>query len=70
MAKTFPSGTANETDNGQPFGEWPYAVRVAEMSNAGAGTPTCLGPQGQSLGSFSVADASEECECLYMNTGT
>jgi len=70
MAKTFPSGGANETDTGQPYAEWPYAVRVDQMSGGGSGTPTCLGPDGQSLGSFSVADASQECECLYLNTGT
>ncbi|KAE9368343.1 hypothetical protein N431DRAFT_485891 [Stipitochalara longipes BDJ] len=70
MKKTFPSGSSNETNTGQPFGEWPFAVSVDQMSGGGTGTPTCLGPDGQSLGSFSVADASQLCECLYLNNGT
>jgi hypothetical protein len=69
MAKTFPAG-ANSTGTGQPFEQWPYAVRVEQISGGGAGTPTCLGPQGQSLGSFSAVDTSQICECLYLNDGT
>ena len=69
MEKSYPSsGIANVT--GEAYEDWPYAVKVSQVSNAGSGTPTCLGPQGQSLGDFSVADKSEECECAYLNTGT
>jgi hypothetical protein len=67
MARTF---GGNTTDTGQPFEQWPYAARVQQTSGGGAGTPTCLGPQRQSLGSFSVSDSAEQCECLYLNTGT
>jgi hypothetical protein len=67
MARTF---GGNSTDTGQPFEQWPYAARVQQTSGGGVGTPTCLGPQKQSLGSFSVADSTQQCECLYLNTGT
>jgi hypothetical protein len=67
MARTF---GGNTTDTGQPFEQWPYAARVQQTSGGGVGTSTCLGPQRQSLGSFSVADSAQQCECLYLNTGT
>jgi hypothetical protein len=70
MAKTFPNGESNTTVTGQPFADWPYAVRVEQMSGGGSGTPTCLGPQGQSLGDFSVSDPAQLCECLYLNNET
>jgi hypothetical protein len=69
MARTF-GGNSTDMGTGQPFAQWPFAVRVQQSSGAGVGTPACLGPQGQSLGSFSVADSTEMCECLYLNTGT
>jgi len=67
--KTYPnnSTTVNSTE---PYGPWPYAVRIEQTSPAGAGIPTCLDPMGQSQGDFSVADTSETCECQYLNMGT
>ncbi len=67
MARTF---GGNTTDTVQPFEEWPYAAKVQQISGGGLGTPTCLGPQMQSLGTFSVPDSVAQCECLYLNTGT
>ncbi len=70
MEKTYPSNSTNATDTSMPFTAWPYAVKVEQVTGAGAGTPTCLGPSGQSLGDFSVADETQLCDCLYLNTGT
>lgn len=60
--------SANGTGVGA-YKPWPYAVRVKQTSAAGSDTPTCLGPDGQVLGDFSVADASQECGCTYANAG-
>jgi hypothetical protein len=70
MAKTYPSNSTNTMGSSTPFSPWPYAVKVEQVSAAGVGTPTCLDPSGQSLGDFSVADGSQLCDCLYLNTGT
>lgn len=71
MEKTFPSsGNGTSGIEGQPFAQWPYAVSVKQISGGGAGTPTCLGPQGQSLGDFNVSNVVQQCECLYLNNGT
>jgi hypothetical protein len=61
--------SANATDKGA-YQAWPHAVRVEQIATAAANSPTCLGPQGQSLGNFSVQDTSQECQCLYLNSGT
>lgn len=52
-----------------PYMPWPYAVRVEQTAVAGVNVPTCVGPQGQVLGDFSVQDASQECGCVYTNAG-
>ncbi|KAI9047469.1 hypothetical protein LZ554_008188 [Drepanopeziza brunnea f. sp. 'monogermtubi'] len=62
--------TQNDENDGAIFKMWPYAVKVELIAAAGSGTPTCLDPSGNSLGDFSVADASQTCDCLYLNTGT
>ena len=68
---TYGSSTsANSSDSSQSFAAWPGAVRVEQLAAAGPATPTCLGPDGQSLGDFSVETQSAVCECLYSNTGT
>ncbi|KAH7319171.1 hypothetical protein BKA65DRAFT_96090 [Rhexocercosporidium sp. MPI-PUGE-AT-0058] len=71
MPKTFFTNDTNSSiDTNTPFAAWPYAVKVEQVASAGSGTPTCLGPAGQSLGDFSVADGTQLCDCLYLNTGT
>ncbi|KAH9207292.1 hypothetical protein DL95DRAFT_527979 [Leptodontidium sp. 2 PMI_412] len=71
MPKTFITNNTNSTtDTNTPFAAWPYAVKVEQVASAGDGTPTCLGPSGESLGDFSVADGTQLCDCLYLNTGT
>lgn len=71
MAKTYPSnGTATDTNENQPFAAWPNAVRIEQMAASGTGSPTCLDPSGNSLGDFSVQQQGEQCDCLYVNTGT
>jgi len=69
MEKTYPnnSTTANATE---PYGPWPYAVRIEQTSPGGPGIPTCLDPSGKSQGNFSVSDTTESCQCEYLNTGT
>ncbi|KAE8451372.1 hypothetical protein EG329_004001 [Mollisiaceae sp. DMI_Dod_QoI] len=70
MPKSYPSNSTNTTDSSQAFSPWPYAVKVEQVAAAGEGTPTCVGPEGQSLGDFSVQDGTQLCDCLYLNTGT
>ncbi|KAH7391255.1 hypothetical protein BKA64DRAFT_710164 [Cadophora sp. MPI-SDFR-AT-0126] len=71
MPKTFSTNDTNaSTDTNTAFPSWPFAVKVEQVASAGAGTPTCLGPTGESLGDFSVADGTQLCDCLYLNTGT
>lgn len=52
------------------FDAWPYAVKVEQVSGAGAGSPECKDPSGNLLGDFSVEDGTQLCDCLYLNTGT
>lgn len=72
MAKTYPNNGTGSAQGGQgeAYEDWPYAVRVEQTAAAASNTPTCLGPDGQVLGDFSVSDTSEMCNCLYFNTGT
>jgi hypothetical protein len=71
MDATYGSSSgANTSDTSDPFAPWPYAVRVEQIATAGTNTPTCLGPDSQSLGNFSVSDDSQLCDCVYLNTGT
>ena len=71
MQKTFSTNDTNASTDANPaFADWPFAIRVEQVASAGAGTPTCVGPSGESLGDFSVADGTQLCDCLYMNTGT
>lgn len=69
MPKSYPSNdtTSNSTE---PFAPWPYAVKVEQVAASGAGTPDCVGPSGESLGDYSVSEAGQLCDCLYLNTGT
>ncbi|CZR55040.1 uncharacterized protein PAC_04926 [Phialocephala subalpina] len=68
MPKSYPNNSTNTTT--EAFTPWPYAVKVEQVAAAGVGTPTCLGPSGESLGDFSVEDGTQLCDCLYLNTGT
>ncbi|KUJ08878.1 uncharacterized protein LY89DRAFT_328300 [Mollisia scopiformis] len=70
MPKSYPPSTTNTTDPSGAFIEWPYAVKVEQVAGAGPNVPTCVGPSGQVLGDFSVADETQLCDCLYLNTGT
>lgn len=63
--KTYPKGDENGANKA-----WPYAVKVEQVSGGGAGTPSCVGPSGDSLGDFGVEDTGLLCDCLYLNTGT
>jgi hypothetical protein len=63
MANTY-NGTAGA------FETWPHAVKIEQVTGAGAGTPDCQGPSGNSLGDFSVQDGTQLCDCLYLNTDT
>lgn len=69
MNATYSDSTTGNSTGGS-YALWPHAVRVEQIANAAANSPTCLGPSGESLGNFSVADTSQECQCLYLNTGT
>ncbi|KAI6713555.1 hypothetical protein JHW43_003910 [Diplocarpon mali] len=69
MPKTFSPNDTNGQVEIQALTAWPYAVRIEQVAAAAQGTPTCLDPQGMSLGDFSVPDTTQECDCLYMNTG-
>jgi hypothetical protein len=60
----------NGPNASSPYPLWPYAVKVEQFANAAANNPACLGPSGESLGDFSVADGSQKCECVYSNTIT
>ncbi len=68
MAKTYPDNSIYATHTSTPPTTWPYAVKVEQVAGAGAGMPTCLGPEGQNLGDFSVADETQLGDCLYLNT--
>jgi hypothetical protein len=70
MAKTYPNNSTNDTNTSDPFTPWPYAVKIEEVAAAAAGTPTCLGPSGESLGNFGISDGTQLCDCLYLNYGT
>ena len=70
MEKSYPENSTSSTNTTVPFAPWPYAVKVEQVSAAGAGTPTCLDASGNSMGDFSVSDTAELCDCLYLNTGT
>ncbi|CZS95296.1 hypothetical protein WAI453_011276 [Rhynchosporium graminicola] len=71
MPKTFMvNNDTSSMDTNGPFSAWPFAVKVEQVASAGSGTPTCLGPSGENLGEFSVADTTQLCDCLYLNTGT
>ncbi|RDL42444.1 uncharacterized protein BP5553_02423 [Venustampulla echinocandica] len=63
--KTYP-----KSDENGAYTAWPHAVKVEQVSGGGAGTPSCIGPSGSSLGDFSVEDNGLLCDCLYLNTGT
>lgn len=69
MPKTYPNNST-DTNTTEPFAPWPYAVKVEQVAASGSGTPTCLDPSGNSVGDFSVSDAGQLCDCLYLNTGT
>jgi hypothetical protein len=70
MPKTYPSSTtSSETESGA-FAPWPYAVSIEQIATSGAGTPTCLDPNGNSLGDFAVSESNRQCSCDYLNTGT
>jgi hypothetical protein len=72
MEKTYPANvTASATNTTEAFTPWPYAVKVEQIANAGSGTPTCVDTQGNEVGGdYSVADTTQSCDCLYLNTGT
>jgi hypothetical protein len=70
MEKTYPNNSTASTNTTDAFMPWPYAAKVEQVTGAGAGTPTCLDPSGNSLGDFSVSDGTQLCDCLYLNTGT
>lgn len=70
MPKTFSPNDTDGTQTSMAFEAWPFAVKVEQVAAAGSGTPTCLDTAGNSLGDFSVADGTQLCDCLYMNTGT
>ena len=68
MEKTYPNSSTASTDPSNAFTPWPYAVKVEQVSDAGAGIPTCVDSSGNSVGDFSVSDTSQMCDCLYVNT--
>jgi hypothetical protein len=70
MEKTYPNNSTSSTNTTEAFTPWPYAAKVEQVAGAGAGTPTCVDPSGNSLGDFSVSDGTQLCDCLYLNTGT
>ena len=70
MSRTYPDNSTERTNTTQEFTSWPYAVKIEQISDGGAGTPTCLDPSGNSLGDFSVSNTAQQCDCTYLNTGT
>lgn len=70
MAKSYNTTSTNGTDSSGAIEAWPYAVKVEQVTGAGADVPTCVDPSGQVLGDFSVDDGTKLCDCLYLNYGT
>ncbi|RDW87640.1 hypothetical protein BP5796_03334 [Coleophoma crateriformis] len=70
MAKTYSSTSRTGSTESKTFAPWPYAVRVEQIAQSGPRTPSCLDASGISLGDFSLSEAGDPCDCLYMNTGT
>lgn len=71
MAKTYPSvENATDISENQVFGAWPFAVDIQQGATSESGSPTCLDPSGNSLGTFSVQQDGESCQCAYLNTRT
>ncbi|PBP25876.1 hypothetical protein BUE80_DR003136 [Diplocarpon rosae] len=68
ITKIFSSNDTNGQTKSLVYAAWPYAVKVQQVAAAAQGTPTCLDPQGNSLGDFSVLDTTQECSCSYINT--
>jgi hypothetical protein len=70
IPKTYPKASTDSGSESGAFSPWPYAVKVEQISASGRGTPTCLDPNGNSMGDFSVQGQNEQCSCNYLNTGT
>ncbi|RDW73136.1 hypothetical protein BP6252_07043 [Coleophoma cylindrospora] len=70
MAKTYSSSSRMASTESKTFAPWPYAARVEQIAQSGPRTPSCLDASGMSLGDFSLSEAGDQCDCLYMNTGT
>lgn len=69
---TFPATIASvpaPTNASSTFADWPFAVEIAEIQQAGPAIPDCVDYHGKSLGDFSVDNggADDVCGCWYSN---